>query len=51
MPSEDITYCANEKCINTKCERHPINIKLHWLQHSYAMFSECEYFKERGGTT
>lgn len=46
--SEDITYCSNEKCENTKCERHTINIKLHWLHHSYADFRECESWKKGG---
>lgn len=46
--SEDITYCSNEKCENTKCERHPININLHWLHHSYADFRECESWKKGG---
>ena len=48
MPSEDITYCANERCENTKCERHPMNINLHYLYHSYAIFTECKDFKGKG---
>ena len=45
MSSEDITYCSNEHCTNTKCERHPMNINLKYVHHSYAMFTECEYWK------
>ena len=44
--SEDITFCSKSDCKNTKCERNPKNIKQYWLDHSYAMFTDCEYFKE-----
>lgn len=46
MTSEDITFCSKPDCRNTKCERNQKNIKQYWLDHSYAMFTECEYFKE-----
>ena len=46
MASEDITFCMNSKCTNRKCERNPKNIKLHWLDHSYAMFPDCKNFKD-----
>lgn len=40
MASKDITYCSNESCTHTKCERHPINIDVHSIYHSYAMFTD-----------
>jgi len=46
MTSEDITFCSKSDCRNIKCERNPNNIKQYWLDHSYAMFTDCEYFKE-----
>ena len=42
--SEDITFCFNTKCKNTKCERNPKNIRLHYIYHSFAFFKECEYW-------
>ena len=42
--SEDITFCSNSRCKNTKCERNQKNIKQHWLDHSYAMFTDCDYW-------
>ncbi len=45
--SEDITFCSKSDCKNIKCERNPKNIRQYWLDHSYAMFTECEYFSEK----
>lgn len=36
--SEDITYCLNNDCKKTKCERHASHIKDKAIPHSYAMF-------------
>lgn len=44
MPSEDITFCCKSNCSNTRCERNPKNIKQYWLDHSYAMFTDCPYW-------
>lgn len=44
--SEDITFCSKPDCKNTECERNQSNIKQYWLDHSYAVFTDCEYFKE-----
>lgn len=45
--SEDITFCANENCKYTKCERNPKHIKLP-IPHSFAMFTQCEKFSFDG---
>ena len=47
MSSEDITFCSNSNCRNTKCERNPKNIQQYWLDHSYAMFTDCENWEEK----
>lgn len=47
--SEDITFCSNSKCTDTKCERNQKNIKQYWLDHSFADFSECEKFADMRG--
>lgn len=46
MPSEDITFCSKSACKNLECERNQVHIKQFWMDHSYAMFTECEHFKE-----
>ena len=48
MTSEDITFCSKTDCRNTNCERNQKNIQQHWLDHSYAMFTECEYWTMNG---
>ena len=47
MPSEDITFCANEKCNIQNCERNPKNIRNFNILHSFAMFPDCEHFTRR----
>lgn len=47
MTSEDITFCSKSDCKNTKCDRNPINIKQVQIDHSYAMFTDCEYFIDK----
>ena len=42
--SEDMTYCYNLKCKNTKCNRHASNIQQHYFPHSFAFFKECEHW-------
>lgn len=42
--SDDITFCFNNKCKNTGCERNPKNIKAPYRDHSFAFFQECEYW-------
>ena len=42
--SEDITYCYNSKCKNTECKRHPSNIKVHYIPHSFGFFKDCEHW-------
>lgn len=44
--SEDITYCLNQDCKKTKCERHASRIKNKAIPHSYAMY-ECSGEKTR----
>ena len=36
--SDDITFCADsfDDCDKRKCERHKANIRLFWLNHSFA---------------
>lgn len=38
MMSEDITYCLNNDCKKTKCERHASHIKDKAIPHSFAIF-------------
>ena len=45
--SEDITFCMNKKCKNKKCYRHSINIHQVWLDHSFAEFTDCEYWENK----
>lgn len=33
--SEDIEFCLHAECTNTKCERHPSQIKQTWFDHSF----------------
>ena len=47
MPSEDITFCANRKCRDTKCERNSRRIRLPIL-HSFALFQDCPRWDEGG---
>ena len=47
MPSEDITFCANRKCRDTKCERNSRRIRLPIL-HSFALFRDCPKWDENG---
>ena len=42
--SDDITFCFNNHCRNTGCERNPKNIKVPYRDHSFAFFKECEYW-------
>lgn len=42
--SDDITFCYYSKCKNKKCERHPSNIKVHYIPHSFAFFKDCEHW-------
>ena len=42
--SDDITFCYYSKCKNKKCERHPSNIKVHYIPHIFAFFKDCEYW-------
>lgn len=41
--SEDITYCYNHKCKNTKCERHDTHIKQHYVPHSFGFFNKQSF--------
>lgn len=47
MASEDITFCANRKCGDLKCERNLKRIRLP-IPHSFAFFSDCPKWKEKG---
>ena len=42
--SDDITYCYHSKCKNKRCERHPSNIRVHYIPHSFAFFKDCEHW-------
>lgn len=42
--NEDITYCYNYKCKNTKCERNESHIKQHYVPHSFGFFKECKWW-------
>jgi len=46
MSSEDITFCGYAKCPNKNCERNQSNIKQYWLDHSFALFTECEFWND-----
>lgn len=35
--SDDITFCANDKCKNYECFRNPINIRCPLIPHSFAV--------------
>ena len=48
MASEDITFCANRYCQVKSCPRNMKNIRIFSIPHSYAMFRECEKWKENG---
>lgn len=41
--SDDITFCSQDDCHVSRCERHPSNIKHPELPHSYAMLYQTEY--------
>ena len=45
MSSQDMTFCANDKCQRKRCERHPRNIN--WLVgppwRSYSDFKGTRY--------
>lgn len=42
MASEDITFCANDKCEVMECVRNPKHIKQHWREHSFAFLEGTE---------
>ena len=46
--SDDITFCANKKCKDLKCYRNPKNIKHHDIPHSFALFTQCEKWNDKG---
>lgn len=49
--SDDITFCAS-KCNNKKCFRHPSNIKIQYIPHSFADLKDtehCEYYGKKKG--
>lgn len=47
MASEDITFCANASCADTKCERNMKNIRLP-IDHSFMLFPDCKKWKDSG---
>lgn len=47
MPSEDITFCANQNCMDMNCRRNPKHIKLN-IPHSFALFSQCPKWNDNG---
>lgn len=47
MPSEDITFCANQMCKDMKCYRNPKHIRLP-IDHSFALFTNCEKWNDNG---
>lgn len=46
--SDDITFC-NSKCQRRSCFRHPSNIRLHNIPHSFSDLEGTEYcpFREK----
>lgn len=38
--SEDISFCANNGCGDTECERNPKRIRSKY-PHTYALFEDC----------
>ena len=42
--SEDVTFCANDKCPMINCCRNQQNIQNFNILHSFAMFTECEHW-------
>ena len=50
---DDITFCMS-KCDNTKCRRHPSNIKIKNIPHSFALLEGsdlCEKEDSNGTKT
>lgn len=45
MASEDITFCANSRCKDMKCDRNMKHIRLP-IDHSFALFRDCPKWKE-----
>ena len=45
MPSEDITFCANNNCSDMNCYRNLKHIKLA-IPHSFACFRDCSKWCE-----
>ena len=42
--SDDMTFCCNNHCRDTSCERNPVNIRYPYREHSSAFFTECEHW-------
>ena len=49
MVSDDITFCAYDKCPIPNCFRHQRNIHNFNTLHSFAMFTECEFYPKSKG--
>ena len=43
--SDDITFCYYRKCKNRKCFRHPSNIRIPYIPHSFAFYKDCEHWE------
>lgn len=46
--SDDITFCANKNCEDRSCYRNPKNIKHDDILLSFAMFTDCEKWNDKG---
>lgn len=46
--NDDITFCANKNCKDESCYRNPKNIKYIDIPHSFALFTECEAWDDKG---
>lgn len=46
--SDDITFCANKECKDKSCYRNPKHIMHDDIPHSFAMFTECEKWDDKG---
>lgn len=46
--SDDITFCANKECDDVRCCRNPKNIKHIDIPHSFALYTRCWKWDDKG---
>lgn len=45
---DDITFCANKNCKDKGCYRNSKHIMHDNIPHSFALFTECEKWDDKG---